>query len=69
MTVSSLDSVEILKALVAFPTVSRDSNRPLIDWVRNFLADCGVESHRVADSTGRKANLSCGACGLVIWPV
>ena len=52
-----LGTVEILERLVAFPTVSRDSNLPLIDWIRNFLADHGIASHLVPDDTGRKANL------------
>jgi len=51
------DTVTILQRLVAFPTVSRDSNLPLIEWVRNYLADHGVDSHLVRDDTGRKANL------------
>lgn len=54
---ASLRTVEILERLVACPTVSRDSNLPLIDWVRNFLADHDVASHLVQDDTGRKANL------------
>ena len=29
---------EILERLVAFPTVSRDTNMPLIDWVQDYLA-------------------------------
>ncbi|MBX5463732.1 MAG: acetylornithine deacetylase, partial [Steroidobacteraceae bacterium] len=54
---TALDTVSILQRLVGFATVSRDSNLPLIDWVRNFLADHGVDSHLVRDDTGRKANL------------
>lgn len=54
---STLDTVEILRRLVGHPTVSRDSNLPLIDWVRNFLDDQGIESHIVPDATGSKANL------------
>jgi acetylornithine deacetylase len=50
-------TVEILERLVACPTVSRDSNLPLIDFVRNFLSDHGVRSHLVHDDTGRKSNL------------
>ena len=50
-------TVEILERLVACPTVSRDSNLPLIDFVRNFLSDHGVTSHLVHDDTGRKSNL------------
>lgn len=55
--VASLDTVEILQRLVAFPTVSRDSNLPLIGWVRNFLCDYGVDSHLVYDESGSKASL------------
>jgi acetylornithine deacetylase len=54
---ATLDTVEILERLVACPTVSRDSNLPLIDWVRNFLDDHGVVSHLVQDDSGRKSNL------------
>jgi acetylornithine deacetylase len=54
---ASLGTVDILERLVAFPTVSRDPNLPLIDWIRNYLADHGVEAHLVGDDTGRKANL------------
>jgi acetylornithine deacetylase len=54
---AALDTVQILERLVGFPTVSRDSNLPLIDWVRNYLADFGVESHLVPNGAGGKANL------------
>ncbi|MEJ1962874.1 MAG: acetylornithine deacetylase [Gammaproteobacteria bacterium] len=54
---ATLETPEILERLVAFPTVSRDSNLPLIHWIRNFLADHGVVSQLVADETGQKANL------------
>jgi len=53
----ALDTVAILERLVGFPTVSRDSNLPLIDWIRNYLADHGVDSQVIHDDTGRKANL------------
>jgi acetylornithine deacetylase len=54
---ASLGTVEILERLVAFPTVSRDPNLPLIEWIRNYLADHGIDSHLVGDDSGRKANL------------
>jgi acetylornithine deacetylase len=54
---ASLGTVDILERLVAFPTVSRDPNLPLIDWIRNYLADHGVDSQLVGDDSGRKANL------------
>jgi acetylornithine deacetylase len=54
---STLDTVAILERLVACPTVSRDSNLPLIDWVRNYLEAHGVASQLVPDDTGQKSNL------------
>jgi acetylornithine deacetylase len=52
-----MNSVEILDRLVAFPTVSRDSNLALIEYVREFLLSRGIESRLYKDSTGLKANL------------
>lgn len=52
-----MESVEILDRLVAFPTVSAESNLELIGWVRDFLAARGIEATLVPDATGRKANL------------
>jgi len=54
---ASLGTVDILERLVAFPTVSRDPNLPLIEWIRNYLAEHGVDSQLVGDDSGRKANL------------
>lgn len=48
---------DILERLVGFPTVSRDSNLPLIDWVESYLNGFGVACHRVYDATGQKAAL------------
>ena len=52
---------EILDRLVAFPTVSRESNLDLVDWVEDYLAGFGVKAHRVYDETGRKASLFASA--------
>ncbi len=52
-----MNSVEILDRLIGFPTVSRDSNLGLIDFVREFLAARGIESRLYRDDTARKANL------------
>lgn len=41
-----LSAREILDKLVAFPTVSRDTNLPLIDWVEAYLAGHGITAHR-----------------------
>lgn len=48
---------EILEKLVSFPTVSRDSNLPLIDWVEDYLTGWGIECHRVPNDEGDKASL------------
>jgi acetylornithine deacetylase len=54
---STLNTVEILERLVGCPTVSRNSNLPLIDFVRNYLEDHGVASQLVPDDSGQKSNL------------
>ncbi len=48
---------EMMAKLVSFPTVSSESNLELLDFVEGYLSDYGVESFRVYDSTGQKANL------------
>ncbi len=50
-------SLEMIRRLVAFDTTSRDSNLPLIEWVRHYLADHDVACELVLDDTGKKANL------------
>jgi acetylornithine deacetylase len=57
----TLTAREILDRLVAFPTVSRESNLDLVDWVEEYLAGFGVRAHRVYDATGRKASLFASA--------
>lgn len=47
----------LLSKLVAFPTVSRDSNLELVDWVADYLAGHGIDSARDLDETGQKASL------------
>lgn len=49
--------LEILKRLIAFDTVSSESNMALINYVRDLLATKGIESLIVKDDTGGKANL------------
>ncbi|MEP3846479.1 MAG: acetylornithine deacetylase [Paracoccaceae bacterium] len=40
---------DILAKLVSFPTVSRDTNLPLIEWVETYLGEHGITSHRWPD--------------------
>jgi len=57
MAPQNLTAREILDRLVAFPTVSRDSNLELVAWVEEYLASHGVSSVRVPDETGTKSAL------------
>lgn len=52
-----LSPLEIMTRLVAFPTVSRDSNLALVDWVEDYLAGHGISAHRHYDESGEKAAL------------
>ena len=56
-TDAATESLPLLERLVSFPTVSRDSNIPLIAFVRDFLAQRGIESMLMANGSGLKANL------------
>ncbi|TDT73325.1 acetylornithine deacetylase [Litoreibacter halocynthiae] len=47
----------ILSDLVAFPTVSADSNLEMIAYLANQLEDCGAQVDVLTDGSGRKANL------------
>ena len=50
-------SLSLLSRLVAFPTISSETNIPLIDFVEDYLASWGVSCTRVPTSDGTKANL------------
>lgn len=47
----------ILDRLVAFPTVSRESNLPLVDWVEGYLAGHGIACRRLWNPERTKAGL------------
>ncbi len=49
--------VEMLEKLISFNTVSHRSNLPLIDFVEGYLSSHGVDSTRVYNDDGDKANL------------
>ncbi len=56
-TTSLFPSVEMLRKLIAFPTVSRDSNLSLIHYVRDFLKPYDADVRLTYDDEKRKANL------------
>ncbi len=51
------DSVEMIRRLVRFPTVSRESNLELIDFVREYLRPFDADVRLTFDDDKRKANL------------
>ena len=52
-----MDSIRILEKLIAFPTVSRDSNLDLVNYVAELLEANGVASQIIHSEDGHKANL------------
>ncbi|NDW44748.1 acetylornithine deacetylase [Ruegeria sp. PrR005] len=44
-----LSPLAIMTKLVSFPTVSRDTNLPLVDWLEDYLTGHGIETHRWID--------------------
>lgn len=48
---------KILDKLVSFPTVSSDSNLPLIEWVDAYLGSHGIAAHRHYNEDNEKAAL------------
>ena len=66
-----MNSIEILERLIAFPTVSRDSNLDLIGYVAGLLEGQGISAQLIHSDDGRKANLfatigPAGASGVML---
>ncbi len=57
MNVPSGASRAMIERLIAFKTVSRDSNLGLIEWVRDYLQGLGAKTRLTHDASGKKANL------------
>ena len=57
MTSSDISSLEMIRRFVESPTVSRDSNLELIEFVRDYLAGLGVESHVFQNAEKTKASI------------
>lgn len=54
---SAPSTTEILRDLIAFDTTSRNSNRPLLDYVVPFLRSYGIEPLLIWNEDKSKANL------------
>jgi len=52
-----MDTVEILRRLVAFDTTSHRSNLDLVHWTADYLEQAGVRVRLTRDDTGSKANI------------
>ena len=52
-----LTARQLLDQLVAFPTVSSDTNLPLIHFVRDYFAEHGIDSIIIPNIDGAKAGL------------
>lgn len=74
----STASLAMIDRLIAFPTVSRDSNLGLIEYARDELARLGVRANLIYDASRNKANLFATLSsepdliktgGLVIWAI
>ena len=50
-------TIDILNALIGFPSVSRDSNLDIVSWIESYLARHDVRSQRIPDKTGAKASI------------
>src|ERR1700722_13643138 len=57
MNVPSAASRAMIERLIAFNTVSRDSNLGLIEWVRDYLQGLGAITRLTHDASAKKANL------------
>jgi acetylornithine deacetylase len=57
MSATTARSVEMIRSLIGFPTVSRESNLELIDFVRELLRPFDAKVRLTFDDGRRKANL------------
>ena len=54
-----MNAEEILAKLVSFPVLGGESNLSIIHWIKDYLADHGVEGVLVPNEEGTKASLHC----------
>lgn len=50
-------TLDILRQIIGFDTVSRHSNLVMIEWIQRYLERYGIKSTLIFDATGKKANL------------
>ncbi|MEP1352821.1 MAG: acetylornithine deacetylase [Tateyamaria sp.] len=52
-----MQTIDLLRDLIAFPTVSADPNLDLIQYCETLLRDVGAQVELIKDPSGQKANL------------
>ena len=52
-----MTTIEILKTLIVFPTISADSNMKLVDYCSDQLIKVGAEVKIIKNDNGTKSNL------------
>ena len=52
-----LTPLALMTKLISFPTISRDTNLPLVDWVEDYLVSHGITAHRYYHPDQPKAAL------------
>ncbi len=52
-----MQSITLLDRLLSFPTISRDSNLALIDFIQDYLQSYGISSQLIHNDEHTKANL------------
>lgn len=54
-----MSAEEILSKLVSFPVLGGESNLSIIHWIKDYIAQHGIESTLVPNQEGTKASLHC----------
>lgn len=54
-----MNAEEILTKLVSFPVLGGESNMSIIQWIKGYLAEYGIEGVLVPNEEGTKASLHC----------
>tara|TARA_Y100001960_G_scaffold331965_2_gene430815 strand:+ start:192 stop:1358 length:1167 start_codon:yes stop_codon:yes gene_type:complete len=57
MNSTDLSSIELIRRFIESPTVSRDSNLELIEFIKNYLAELGVDAHVFKNTEQTKASI------------
>lgn len=50
---------DILAKLVSFPVLGGQSNLPILQWIKEYIEQFGIQTHLVPNENGEKASLHC----------